>query len=151
MVGADENKKGNAVMSETVLHAKDTTNRNLGKKQQQCRICGAAGEFQSWTSREMMQGKRTEFEYFECPVCECLQIAEIPNDLGEYYGEDYYSFSLEEEKERQYQNPVNSMEKILDDVETRVRAAKLFDQYGALLKDNARGIFEEYFSDDLCL
>ncbi len=43
------------------------------------------------------------------------------------------------------------MEKILDDVETRVRAAKLFDQYGALLKDNARGIFEEYFSDDLSL
>ena len=38
------------------------------------------------------------------------------------------------------------MEKILDDVETRVRAAKLFDQYGALLKDNARGIFEEYES-----
>lgn len=43
------------------------------------------------------------------------------------------------------------MEKILDDVEARIRASNLFDQYGPLLKSNARSIFEEYFSDDLSL
>ena len=72
---------------------KDDTNRDLGKKPHVCRICGAAGEFQSWKVREMLYGTKDEFEYFECPVCVCLQIAEVPEDLSKYYStSEYYSF-----------------------------------------------------------
>lgn len=40
----------------------------------------------------MMLGTREEFDYFECSVCGCLQIAEIPADLTTYYSACYYSF-----------------------------------------------------------
>jgi SAM-dependent methyltransferase len=42
----------------------------------------------------MMFGTRDEFTYWECSVCGCLQIARIPERLGDYYPDDYYSFSL---------------------------------------------------------
>jgi 2-polyprenyl-3-methyl-5-hydroxy-6-metoxy-1,4-benzoquinol methylase len=44
--------------------------------------------------REMMFGTRDEFVYWECSVCGCLQIVGVPEQLSEYYREDYYSFSL---------------------------------------------------------
>jgi len=72
----------------------DQTERNLGTKQHKCRICGAEGEFQSYLTREMLYGTREEFEYFACPKCNCLQIAEIPADLGKYYPGGYYSFAV---------------------------------------------------------
>lgn len=41
----------------------------------------------------MMFGSRDEFEYFQCSKCECLQIVDIPKNLGNYYPSNYYSFS----------------------------------------------------------
>lgn len=41
----------------------------------------------------MMHGLRTEFEYFQCVSCGCLQITEVPDDLTRYYHDGYYSFS----------------------------------------------------------
>jgi SAM-dependent methyltransferase len=43
--------------------------------------------------REMMFGTRDEFPYWECSACGCLQIAEFPKNLADYYPPDYYSFS----------------------------------------------------------
>jgi SAM-dependent methyltransferase len=40
----------------------------------------------------MMFGFRDEFNYFECSACGCLQIAEVPQDIGRYYPSGYYSF-----------------------------------------------------------
>ncbi len=40
----------------------------------------------------MLAGTREIFRYFQCGACGCLQIAEIPSDLGRYYGDLYYSF-----------------------------------------------------------
>ena len=57
-----------------------------------CRICGGAAGA-SYAVREMMFGSREVFEYFQCESCACLQIAEIPRDLGRHYGEGYYSFA----------------------------------------------------------
>ena len=34
------------------------------------------------------------FEYFQCSECQCLQIRDIPENLGAYYGSKYYSFSM---------------------------------------------------------
>ena len=39
-----------------------------------------------------MFGFRDEFTYFECSKCGCLQIAEIPKNIGKYYPSNYYSF-----------------------------------------------------------
>lgn len=57
-----------------------------------CRVCKWEGEAEYLTVREMMYGTREEFTYFICPRCHCLQIETIPDDLGQYYGNNYYSF-----------------------------------------------------------
>ena len=59
----------------------------------QCRICSYNGEGTAYTVREMMLGSGDPFLYFQCSRCQCLQIAEIPSDMGKYYPRDYYSFS----------------------------------------------------------
>ncbi|MBK6512458.1 MAG: class I SAM-dependent methyltransferase [Haliea sp.] len=41
--------------------------------------------------REMYFGTRDEFEYQQCAACACLQIVAIPENLGQYYPDDYYS------------------------------------------------------------
>lgn len=93
---------------------KDKTNRNLGKQRHICRICGAEGEFDTYRAREMMQGTREEFLYFACDSCKCLQIAAIPENLGDYYGKDYYSFQVPEETDMEFDVPVVHLRKVLD-------------------------------------
>ncbi len=57
-----------------------------------CRICGWTGEAYHFTAKEMFFGTREEFEYFQCGNCHCLQITEIPDNLGKHYENAYYSF-----------------------------------------------------------
>lgn len=66
---------------------------------QPCRICGARDGNALHEAREMMFGWRDRFDYLECGACGCVQIAAVPDDLGRYYGEGYYSMgsSLDEE------------------------------------------------------
>ena len=97
----------------TVLIEDDTV-RELGRKMHTCRVCKAQGLFKSFLAREMMQNKRDEFEYFECDECNCLQIANVPENLGDYYGKGYYSFSLPEDPNRQFNTAANKHDKILD-------------------------------------
>ncbi|HEY2708155.1 MAG TPA: class I SAM-dependent methyltransferase [Caulobacteraceae bacterium] len=40
----------------------------------------------------MMYGLRTFYRYFQCTDCECVQLAKIPNDLSQFYPDDYYSY-----------------------------------------------------------
>ncbi|MCR5722505.1 MAG: class I SAM-dependent methyltransferase [Lachnospiraceae bacterium] len=49
-----------------------------------------------------------------CPECGCLQIAIVPDNLGDYYGEGYYSFSLPADPNKKYAAPATHHEKILD-------------------------------------
>lgn len=58
-----------------------------------CRICGDDGQHITFMAKEMMFGMREPFEYFQCRKCGCLQIAHIPDDLGRFYPENYYSIS----------------------------------------------------------
>lgn len=58
----------------------------------QCNICLNTKNNVPYIGREMMFGLRDEFIYFKCPVCGCLQIAEIPENLGKYYPDNYYSY-----------------------------------------------------------
>lgn len=57
-----------------------------------CRICGWTGEAHAFTAKEMFYGTREKFEYFECGKCHCLQIAKVPDNLGKYYENTYYSY-----------------------------------------------------------
>lgn len=58
-----------------------------------CRICGWTGDANVLSVKEMFYGTREEFEYFECGNCHCLQITEVPDNLGKYYENNYYSFN----------------------------------------------------------
>ncbi len=59
----------------------------------QCRICGSNGEHATYQVQELMLGLRDEHAYFQCRACQCLQIAEVPDNLPDYYpSADYYSY-----------------------------------------------------------
>jgi SAM-dependent methyltransferase len=57
-----------------------------------CRICDNTDNNVEYHVREMQFGLRDVFCYFQCSRCGCLQIAEIPPDMGRYYSRDYYSY-----------------------------------------------------------
>lgn len=60
---------------------------------QKCRICGSEGDHRIHVAQEMMLGLRDEHRYFECSECGCLQIETIPDNLADYYPQDYYSYN----------------------------------------------------------
>jgi SAM-dependent methyltransferase len=58
-----------------------------------CRICSNSMNNEIFIAREMMFGLRTEFLYFQCSKCRCLQINKVPEDISRYYSPgNYYSF-----------------------------------------------------------
>ncbi|PID47485.1 MAG: methyltransferase type 12 [Proteobacteria bacterium] len=59
----------------------------------QCRICSNQENNTTYEAREMMLGIRDLHTYFQCGQCGCLQIADIPENIQEYYpSDDYYSY-----------------------------------------------------------
>lgn len=59
-----------------------------------CRVCGSTLVRGRHLAREMMYGTRETFRYFQCARCLCLQIDQIPADLGRHYEGGYYSYQL---------------------------------------------------------
>ena len=57
-----------------------------------CSICRAA-HGTLYHVREMMFGMRDPFTYAQCGNCGCLQLIDVPADLGRYYPDGYYSFN----------------------------------------------------------
>ncbi len=58
---------------------------------QHCRICGGESDL-SVLATERMFGLGGEFWYDQCGRCGCVQLRDVPADLGRYYGPGYYSF-----------------------------------------------------------
>jgi SAM-dependent methyltransferase len=58
---------------------------------QTCKICNNTEANRSHTAREMAFGLREPFTYLECAQCGCVQLVEIPADMGKYYPANYYS------------------------------------------------------------
>jgi 2-polyprenyl-3-methyl-5-hydroxy-6-metoxy-1,4-benzoquinol methylase len=59
-----------------------------------CKICGNDQQNNLHQIKEMQLGLRNVFTYLECYKCGCMQLLEIPLDLGKYYPNDgYYSFN----------------------------------------------------------
>lgn len=88
--------------------------KNMERKLQKCRICGAEGDFDTYFAKEMMQGTGEVFPYFVCDRCQCLQIETVPDHLDKYYGSDYYSFQVLEDPDMQFDTPVTHLDKVLD-------------------------------------
>jgi SAM-dependent methyltransferase len=63
-----------------------------------CRICGNDKANRLHYPREMMYGWGDIFEYVECGDCGCVQIVEVPQDIGRYYVDGYYSYKPPKEK-----------------------------------------------------
>ncbi len=59
-----------------------------------CKICGSTNIGACIKARDLNYGRDGVFEYFQCRQCLCLQIKEIPNGLGRYYGKKYYSLHM---------------------------------------------------------
>ncbi|MBL4677813.1 MAG: class I SAM-dependent methyltransferase [Mucilaginibacter sp.] len=57
-----------------------------------CRICEAEVKA-DYLFREMMFGTREEFEYGKCRKCGCIQIINVPDDIGRHYPPYYMSFN----------------------------------------------------------
>lgn len=58
-----------------------------------CKICECTAPHELFKVQDLHFAAGETFDYFLCPTCECLQILEIPEDLGAFYGPDYYAFS----------------------------------------------------------
>ena len=56
------------------------------------KICCNSEKNKEFKIKEVMFDFRDEFTYFECSKCGCLQITEIPRNMGKYYPSNYYSF-----------------------------------------------------------
>ena len=61
-------------------------------KTQACRICNHKDGHQEFRVREMLHGTRKEYEYLECGSCGCLQLADMPEDLSQFYPPDYCAY-----------------------------------------------------------
>ena len=58
-----------------------------------CKICGGACENTVYLLKNVRKDLQETFEYVKCSECGCLQIQEIPENLGDYYDNAiYYSF-----------------------------------------------------------
>lgn len=57
-----------------------------------CRICCNETDNHIFDVREMMFGSRELFRYYQCSHCQCLQIECIPNNISNYYPNNYYSY-----------------------------------------------------------
>jgi len=75
-----------------------------------CRVCNSKIESGPILVKEMMFGFRTEHTYYECSNCEALVIETIPENLGQYYPDNYYSFNQ--------QHPADIITKLLRKVKT---------------------------------
>jgi 2-polyprenyl-3-methyl-5-hydroxy-6-metoxy-1,4-benzoquinol methylase len=60
-----------------------------------CKVCGNTSNNKQHHIKEMQLGLREMFTYMECAGCGCMQLQNIPADMGKYYpNEGYYSFNL---------------------------------------------------------
>ncbi len=75
-----------------------------------CRICGDEAEHKVYHVKEMFFGTGQGFDYFECENCQCIQIMDIPGNLEEFYGKQYYSF----------RKPELNEPKVSERIETRI-------------------------------
>ena len=64
-----------------------------------CRICGNNQSNKEIKLKGTMYGTTGEYRYFRCGRCGCLQIEDMPDDIGAFYDTGkYYAFNMEKRK-----------------------------------------------------
>ncbi len=58
-----------------------------------CRICSNEDNNKLYTAKELQHGTMDEFVYMECSNCKCVQLENGPDDIGEYYPDNYGAFT----------------------------------------------------------
>lgn len=96
------------------LRAFMKVNGYIGNVSGKCRACGTEGEHSGYAVKEMFFGTREEFMYFECSHCHCMQIKDVPNDMGKYYDSDYYSMKTVRDKNLEFPKVTKTSGKVLD-------------------------------------
>ena len=74
-----------------MAQSKHQTPMNHNTPSVSCRVCGGTHAVEWLHPREMMFGTREQFDYFRCGDCGCLQIASVPENMGDHYSNGYYS------------------------------------------------------------
>jgi SAM-dependent methyltransferase len=62
------------------------------EKKYVCKICGNTKFNLPFIAKDLMFKIDTEFIYFECSECHCVQIDEIPTNISDFYPSNYLSF-----------------------------------------------------------
>ncbi|MBI5009515.1 MAG: class I SAM-dependent methyltransferase, partial [Bacteroidia bacterium] len=57
-----------------------------------CKICNNESGNDLIILRERQIGMGDMFEYIVCSACKCIQIKDVPPDMGKYYPSEYYAF-----------------------------------------------------------
>jgi 2-polyprenyl-3-methyl-5-hydroxy-6-metoxy-1,4-benzoquinol methylase len=57
-----------------------------------CQICNNSQGNTHYVLKEMSLGMYEEFNYFQCGVCGCLQICNVPDHMERFYPDNYFSF-----------------------------------------------------------
>jgi 2-polyprenyl-3-methyl-5-hydroxy-6-metoxy-1,4-benzoquinol methylase len=83
----------------------------MSEKQFTCEICQHSGNFPVYKVKEMMFGTAETFTYAECPSCKTLFLADPPENMGDYYPKNYYSFG-KLDAEKYYQFSLSNLAKI---------------------------------------
>lgn len=109
-----------------------------------CRICGNEEHNTTYRAREMMLGLRHEFDYFQCPACDCLQITEFPADMGPYYPSSYIGFGKLRVEDVDIPGWTVTMFEILDTLSLyrslqapETSASTVYDVFGKTLAEKA--------------
>lgn len=61
-----------------------------------CRICANEKGNTLFQAKEMMFGFRDLFTYIHCADCGAVQLMDVPEDMGKYYPQNYYSYTTTE-------------------------------------------------------
>ena len=75
----------------TIMNEIKTNNDNK-LSDLKCKICNNQSYNELIIAQERHLGLGDKFEYILCSDCHCLQIKEIPENIGKYYPPSYYSF-----------------------------------------------------------
>ena len=65
------------------------------KGESKCRICSSRLKSEVIVGREIWSFSDKRFDYFECSSCSCIQIKEYPENIGDFYTGEYYSFNVD--------------------------------------------------------